>query len=162
VLSLGGGIEYGITNWLSAAIEWDPGWNVWSDYDFTTSPSNMLTVNGSYDIFAGVEVQVLGEKGLLASRSIRLTLTPEGIIPLPSPDWEEQLTRRSNGESWVLQPNDHHTPALGGRASFDYVLKRMFFFNLYGEFLYYFPKAFEEAELLAYLTPTYEKVDYGY
>ncbi len=162
VFSLGAAVELGVTDWLSAAVRWTPGWNVWSAYDFQTSPSDKLTVNGPYDILVEARAQILGQQGLLRSQRLRLALSPVGKIPLPSPDWEKQISRRSAGQTWVQVPNDHHTPGLGGRAYCDLVLNERFYLDLYAEFLRYFPKKYSEAELLAYLTPTYQKVDYGY
>ena len=30
IFNLGGALEYGVTDWVSAAVQWAPGWNIWS------------------------------------------------------------------------------------------------------------------------------------
>jgi hypothetical protein len=161
-LNLGAALEMGITDWIAAAVHWTPGWNVWSDFEFQTAPYDMLTVNGGYDLFAGVRIQVLGQEGLVHIRRLRLALAPGGKIPLPSPDWEKQLDLRTNGEHWREYPNDFHAPALGGRGDFDLILNDAFFLNLHAEFLKYFPKDYAEYDMSTWVAPTSDRIDFGY
>ena len=59
---LEGAIEFGVTDWMSAAVQWAPGWNVWSEFD---NPGIWLDdnagTNGPFDVFAGAKIQVLDE-----------------------------------------------------------------------------------------------------
>ena len=163
-LNLGAALEMGITGWVSALLEWAPGWNVWSAFDYQTAPDDMLTVNGGHDLFAATRVQILGRGGLLPSNRFRLAFAPGGKIPLPSPDWLEQANRALDGEPWRQYANDYHTPGLGSRAYFDVILTHWLYLNLYAEFIRYFPKDYDEVDLLAYqmLPPKPQEVDYGY
>jgi hypothetical protein len=163
-LNIGAALELGITSWVSAVLEWAPGWTVWSAFDFQTAPDDMLTVSGGYDLFAATRVQVLGRGGLLPSERFRLAIAPGGRIPLPSPDWLEQANRALDGEHWRQYANDYHTPGLGSRAWFDVILTHWLFLNLYAELIRYFPKDYDEADLLAYQQspPKPKEVDYGY
>ncbi len=163
-LNLGAALEMGITSWVSAVLEWAPGWNIWSAFDYQTAPDDMLTVNGGYDLFAATRVQVLGRGGLLPSERFRLAIAPGGRIPLPSPDWLEQANRALDGEPWRQYANDYHTAGLGSRAWFDVIFTHWLYLNLYAEFIRYFPKDYDEVDLLAYQDspPKPQEVDYGY
>ena len=169
LLNVGAAIEFGVTDWISAAVQWAPGWNVWSSfYNATTVPFDKATLNGPSDIFAGAKIQVIGENAPVASEIVRLAAAPGVKIPLPSPDWQKQDNNIANNKSWILAAADKHALGVGARAYFDYVLNEMIYINLYGEFIYfpvtvkidtqdYFSWAFVQATLI----PNYD-VDYGY
>ncbi len=163
-MNLGAAIELGITNWLSAAVRWTPGWNIWSAFDFQTSPDDMLTANGPYDLHAEARFQIVGQQGLLRSDRLRLALAPVGKIALPPPDWQEQANRALDGKHWTQFTNDYRTPGIGGRAYFDLVLNRLSYVNLYAEFIRYFPKDYADYNLLTYqqLPPKPKEIDFGY
>src|SRR5271157_1453354 len=38
LFNLGLAAEYGVTDWLTAALQWTPGWYAWSDVALTPSP----------------------------------------------------------------------------------------------------------------------------
>jgi hypothetical protein len=141
VVNLGAAVEFGVTDWLSAAVQWAPGWNVWSDlYQQTTAPMDKATVNGPYDIFAGAKIQIIGEKAPVAMEKIRLAVAPGVKIPLPAPDWQKQTDKATAGDPWILMTPDKHTLGVGARAYFDFVVNSMIYLNLYSEFIY-FPMA---------------------
>jgi hypothetical protein len=147
MVNIGGAAEYGVTDWMSAAVQWAPGWNVWS----TVDSDDNLTLNGGFDVFAGAKIQVLGSQGLVANETMRLALAPGVKIPLPSPDWKEQFENMGAGDTFRGAGNDNHTLGLGGRAYFDWILTPAFYVNLYGEFIYYFPKTYEDVNLGTYI-----------
>ncbi len=148
-VNLAAALEYGITDWLTAAVQWTPGWNIWSKFDYpeAAAPRDKMTVNGPYDIFAGAKVQILGEKGLVYNDIMRFAMAVGAIIPMPSSDWEKQAEKAADGDPWKAVDPDKHTFGIGSRFYFDYVLNEMFYINLYSEFKYFFPKAYEDVSM---------------
>ena len=162
-INLGGAIEFGLTDWMSAAVQWAPGWNIWSEFDNPQIfPDDNARVNGPFDVFAGAKIQVLGEKGLVANDTIRVAFAPGVKIALPDPDWQKQFDNRAAGDPWILKGVDKHAWGLGGRAYFDYVLNKMFYVNLYGEFIYFLKKDYDDTTLLGPLLGTAAEIEYGY
>jgi hypothetical protein len=174
-LNFGGAVEYGVTDWISAAVQWAPGWNVWSSFYEATAadaPLDTATVNGPADIFAGAKIQLIGENAPLANEMFRLAFAPGVKIPLPSPDWEEQGKDLAKGDPWKITAADKHTLGVGARAYFDYVFSEMIYFNLYGEFIYYpIAKTYEDLGYIEWATvqalkgaalPYPEEYDFGY
>jgi hypothetical protein len=142
-LNLGGALEFGVIDWISAAVQWAPGWTVWSATKNGLGPFENLLVNGPYNIFAGAKIQAIGPKAPVASEKIRLAAAAGVKIPLKTPDadyWVEQATKAGTGDKWVASYNDKPLWGIGGRAYFDYVLNKMIYFNLYSEFIYYLGK----------------------
>ena len=57
IINLGGALEFGVTDWVSAAVQWAPGWNLWSEFDKPTFPlDDNARANGPFDIFAGAKI----------------------------------------------------------------------------------------------------------
>jgi hypothetical protein len=162
IFNLGGALEYGVTDWVSAAVQWAPGWNIWSEFD---NPTLLLDdnarANGPFDIFAGAKIQILGEKGLMPSEMLRLAFAPGVKIALPDPDWQEQANNKADGDPWKAESVDKHAWGFGARAYFDYVLNEMIYFNLYSEFIYYLKKDFDNTDLYGGFG-TDAEIEYGY
>jgi hypothetical protein len=169
VYNLGLALEYGVTDWISAAVQWAPGVNLWSEVDVSGSDYNL---NGLSDIFVGAKVQIVGEKAPVQNSTLRFAIAPGVKIPLPGVDMEEQATNAGAGDATTVQQADKHVLAIGARAYFDYIINKLFFMNLYSEFTYYPVEAdFSEASLTNYITvatlkalslPYSEKISYGY
>jgi hypothetical protein len=146
LMTVGAAVEYGVTDWISAAVQWTPGWGVWSDLE--VSEYGYLT--GPFDIFAGAKVQIIGPKAPVPNDTMRLCLAPGIKIPLPSPS-DDSATEALNyftdvvldisTEEWLASNLDKHVLALGGRAYFDYLFTEDFFLNLYSELIYYLQDA---------------------
>ncbi len=143
-LNLGGAVEFGVVDWISAALQWAPGWTVWSATKNGAIVSGLdyanLTVNGPYDVFAGAKVQVVGPKAPVASQKVRLAAALGVKIPVMMPDagyWNDQFTAATTGGTWLGAYNDKPLWGLGARGYFDYVLNDLFYVNLYSEFIYY-------------------------
>jgi hypothetical protein len=157
-INLGGAIEFGVIDWISAAVQWAPGWNVWSATKngsliapFGFDGANLLA-NGPYNIFAGAKIQIVGPNAPVANETIRLAAAAGVKIPVNAPDaayWADQFTAATGTDQWVGAYNDKPLWGLGARAYFDYVLNKMFYFNLYSEFIYYLGTVKREALSLA-------------
>lgn len=134
LLNLGLALEYGVNDWISAAFQWAPGYNVWSEFK-DTDPTQKI--NGAMDIFAGAKVQIVGQKAPIANDKVRFAAAAGIKIPLPGADFEEQLKNAMKGEDYILSDPDKHAWGLGTRLYADYVINEMFFINAYSEFIYY-------------------------
>jgi len=136
VFNLGFALEYGVLNWLTAAVQWVPGWTPWSDVKAASGVSN-TNANGVADLFAGLKIQLAGEKAPLRTGNFRFALAPGVIIPLPGPDFEKELTNAMTGSKATLSSMDNHVFGAGGRFYFDVLFNKHFFLNLYNETIIY-------------------------
>ena len=142
--NLGIAIEYGVNDWITAAIQWTPGWNLWSTMGFDKQlfgPSTYLYfdqgVLGSYaDLFAGAKIQIVGKKAPVVNDTMRFSIAPGVKIPMPG-DSKPTQADLVKDETHVLKEIDNHLWGLGGRLYFDYNVTPEFFVNLYSEFIYY-------------------------
>jgi len=142
--NLGIALEYGVNDWITAAIQWTPGWNLWSTMGFDKQlipPSTYLYfdqgVLGSFaDLFAGAKIQIVGKKAPVVNNTMRFSIAPGVKIPMPG-DSKPTPTDLVKDETHVLKEIDNHLWGLGGRLYFDYNVTPEFFVNLYSEFIYY-------------------------
>jgi hypothetical protein len=146
LFNLGFALEYGVTDWITAAVQWVPGWTFWSDVKpAVPSPLNSLakgdvTVNGVADIFAGAKIQVVGEKAPVESSTVRAAAAPGLIIPMPGPDFAKEVGKLfpvGTDKEVTFSSMDKHVFAAGARFYFDYIINSNFFINLYNETLFY-------------------------
>ncbi len=161
--NMGFALEYGITDWITGAVQWAPGWNVWSDVDASLAPmsSSKINLNGLYDIFVGAKLQIVGEKAPVQNSMFRFAVAPGVKIPLPATNMSDQLTNFTKGDPVTMQQLDSHVFALGGRAYFDYIINQMFFANLYSEFIYY-PVEGDYKNYDPSVSTSTQKIAYGY
>jgi hypothetical protein len=148
-LNLGFALEYGVINWITAALQWAPGWTVWSDVDkevpYTKNMATNTLVNsdssvngnGPADIFLGAKIQIIGEKALVKSTMFRFAVGPGVKIPLPATDMNEQLENAAKDDDVTAANGDYHVFGTGVRIYFDYIINEHFFINLYNETLFY-------------------------
>lgn len=138
-LNLGLAAELGATDWLTLEVQWIPGWTLFSTLEFSPNifaPSH-VNINGFDDLFAGVKVQIFGDKGLFRSPDARLALEPCVIVPLPDVNWDDQAARQAAGQDFTILSLAKHAYGYGARLSFDYYLMSFFFFNVSGEYIHY-------------------------
>lgn len=159
VYNLGLALEYGVTDWISAAVQWAPGANLWTELDATLFGSD-TNLAGLADIFAGAKILIVGEKAPVQNSSVRFAIAPGVKIPLPGTDMQEQFALFGTGDPVTVAQADKHLFALGARAYFDYIINKMFFMNLYSEFIYY-PLEGNLEDTVPMLTNN-TKIAYGY
>ena len=136
--NIGAAIEYGVTDWISAAVQWAPGWNVSAPMDADLSPStSSANVNGLYSLFTGAEFQLVGEQAPVKSETVRFALAAGVKIPIGSVDFADQYTNLVKGSDVTLFNVDKPTLGFGGRLYADYIFSKAFFLNLYSELIYY-------------------------
>src|SRR5271157_2282070 len=152
-------LEYGVNDWITAAVQWTPGWNMSSSVDtnWSTVPVGPRTsnanVNGLYDLFIGAKIQLVGEKAPIKSESIRFCPALGITVPFGGVNFADQWTNYANGNNVTVANVDIQTLGVGARIYADYIFSRAFFLNLYSQFLY-FPGtvAFKDASFQDYAT----------
>ncbi|MDR0730390.1 MAG: hypothetical protein LBF63_01895 [Treponema sp.] len=144
--ALGVAAEYGVIDWISAAVQWTPAWVLASDVDvrqeipvgtYTGTIMDKVNANGPADIFVGGKFLLAGEKAPIQSSKIRFALATGVKIPLPGPDFEEQYKNAGTGKAAAAANQDKHVLGIGIRAYADYVFNKNFFLNFYTEFIGY-------------------------
>jgi opacity protein-like surface antigen len=150
--------EYGINDWITAAVQWGPGWGVWSDLD--TGTSQKVNVNGVYDLFAGAKFQIVGAKAPVQNETFRFAVAPGVKIPLPGKDFTKEFTKAMAGEDFTAIDPDRHAWGFGARVYFDFVINEYFFINAYNESIFY-PLAADVGSI-ATIGPSQTEAKYGY
>jgi hypothetical protein len=145
--NLGIAFEYGVTDWLTGALQWTPGYTVSStfkDFEIATlgpffTKDEKANLNGAFDLFVGAKMQIVGAKGLVANDKIRFAVAPGVKVPMWEPNWDTQNVDLLAGKEATIT-NDKHAWGLGTRLYADYVFNKMFYLNAYSEFIYYLEK----------------------
>jgi len=134
MFNLGMALEYGITPWITGAVQWTPGINAWSDVDRVSIAKNGSgEVADMGDIFLGAKIQIIGPKAPVQDDMLRLAVAPGIKIPLPGPDFSKEL----NKSTPTVNAIDKHVLGFGLRSYFDYIVNENFYINLYNETLIY-------------------------
>ena len=134
LFNLGFALEFGLTDWVTAAVQWVPGWTPWSDISGAT-PADNANTNGFGDIFAGAKIQIVGPNAPVQSTGSRFAFAPGIIIPMPGPDFEEEAKKAAEGREATLNSMDRHVFGFGSRFYFDYIINDNFFINFFNETL---------------------------
>ena len=140
--NLGFALEYGILPWITAAIQWTPGWTPWSDVTAAAlfPLSNFegdFNTNGVADLFVGAKFQILGDNGPVENDMFRLAVAAGVIVPLPGPDFSKEVPNVMANKDATIASMDRHVFAFGGRFYFDWIINENFFLNLYNETIFY-------------------------
>lgn len=161
VFNVGAAIEYGIIEGVNIAAQWVPGYNVSSEFDSTAFEN--AKVNGAYDLFVGAKAQIIGDQGLVSKNEIMRFAAAAGfVVPLPGADFEDQADNAIAGDDYIIQDPDRHVFGAGFRLYFDYVVNKMFFVNLYAEFIKFFKRDLEVLAFTPLPTAVELEFDYGY
>lgn len=154
--NVGIAFEYGINDWITGALQWTPGWNIWSTmgFDKTSLPAGALglspplppttliplyldkaTLGSFLDLFLGAKIQIVGKKAPVQNDQMRFSVAPGVKIPLPGASAAD--VKPTEDEAFVVKEPDNHLWGMGARLYFDYNVTPEFFVNLYSEFIYY-------------------------
>ena len=151
-LNLGAALEFGVIDWVTAAVQWLPGANVWSDVDTQVpnpkynplldppskaNSSSSVNANGVADLFIGAKIQILGTAAPIKTDRFRLSFGPGIKVPLPGPDYKKQDDNAAKGDDVTAANIDTHVLGAGLRTYFDYIINDNFFINLYNETIFY-------------------------
>ena len=137
MFNLGAALEYGIISWITGALQWTPGYNIWSDLDMETPPGASADLKDMGDLFVGAKIQIAGSAAPVRTNAFRLSFAPGVKIPLPGPDFQKQAVNMDTGKDFTAGKIDNHVLGLGLRSYFDYIINESLFINLYNEFIYY-------------------------
>jgi opacity protein-like surface antigen len=167
-------VELGVTDQVTAAIQWVPGSNLSSSVEddfldsslvaaYGTNPygeNTNMKLNGPADLFVGAKVQILGDKGFIENDQFRFAMAPGIRIPLDSYDASEEWENYINGDDWRASGASQEALGAGSRFYFDYVVNKDIYLNLYSEMIYNFPVE-KKYSSIADSTAT-DKVEYKY
>jgi hypothetical protein len=142
VFSLGFALEYGVTDWITAAVQWVPGWVAWSDVDlafpnFAGQTVDELNANGVTDLKLGAKLQIIGEQAPIKNSLFRVAAIPGFKIPLPGADAKEQFGNWKKGGPVTVANPDKHVFGIGGAVSVDVLPADWFSVNVYSEAIFY-------------------------
>lgn len=150
MFNLGAALEYGIIDWITGALQWAPGINVWSKVDVDSGDAKLFDVG---DLFLGFKVQLFGASAPVKAEKIRFALAPGVKIPMPGPDFKKEAKNMGEGKAFTGGTLDNHSLGVGARAYFDFIINDKFFINLYNETLFYpIKKDIKKAGVKEYMT----------
>jgi len=138
--NLGLALEYGVTDWITAAVEWNPGWTIWSYVDTAFQFDQEPRLHRFFDMFAGAKLQVIGENAPVPRSDMRLAFAPGIKFPLGYPDWDGQHGdgfREVSEDPFILYSPDTNQLGLGMRLYYDYIFSASWWINLFGEGVLY-------------------------
>ena len=164
-VNIGAAFEYGVNDWISAAIQWGPGYNVYSDFE----DAEDMSANGPFEAFVGAKVQVMGEMAPAKSDKFRVAFAPGVMIPMAfGYDADEEAANAGAGDEYNVLPANN-VFGIGGRFYADYVINKEVFLNIYSQFKYFFPKDGKDDfaqqyanELFGPFAPIADEIKYGY
>jgi len=153
--NIGIAFEYGINDWITGALQWTPGWNIWSTmgFDKTSVPAAALglpsppypamipmyldqaKLGSFFDLFLGAKMQIVGKKAPVLNDTMRFSVAPGIKIPLPGASSSD--VKPTEDDEFVAKEPDNHLWGIGTRLYFDYNFTPEFFVNLYSEFIFY-------------------------
>jgi hypothetical protein len=145
-VALGVAAEYGVLDWISAAVQWTPAWVLASDVDvrqtlpvgpYAGTLMDKVNANGPADIFVGAKFLLIGEKAPAQSSQVRFAVATGIKVPLPGPDFADQYKNGGTGKGASGANQDKHVLGLGLRTYADYIVNKNFFINFYTEFIGY-------------------------
>ncbi|WP_028972573.1 hypothetical protein [Spirochaeta cellobiosiphila] len=166
IFNSGAALELGVTEQISAAVQWAPGYTVTSEFDGdptygyasilagieknsgsanASAASTVLkandkaTINEPQDLFAGAKIQILGNQGYIQNEKFRFSIAPGIQIPTANVDYTKEVENYLDGKDYTPSSGSREVMGYGGRIYADYVFNEMFFINIYNQSIY-FPK----------------------
>ncbi|WP_028672125.1 hypothetical protein [Saccharospirillum impatiens] len=122
-------LEYGVNDWITAGLQWAPGYIISGEVDGNDS----IVLSGANDLFLGAKFQTLGTNGYSRSDTMRFAVTPGIKIPISQYDGDEQLQNALGGDDFKPSRTDRGAWGIGARFSFDYLITPDFYINFYNQ-----------------------------
>jgi hypothetical protein len=161
IYNLSFALEYGVNDWINAALQWTPGWRIASVFD---SPVNVpgselqaagvppsfipdndeLESSGLNDLFIGAKVQIIGEDAPVSTQDHRLAAAAGMILPLSTYDAKGESEDYIDEKPYQLRRVDEDLLAFGARLYYDFVVTENFFVNLYNESIFFVPRELDQ------------------
>ena len=135
--NMGLALEHGVNSWLTAALQWTPGYNLYSKIDRPTVGDADAKDMG--DLFVGAKTQLIGPKALLVqSDQMRFAIAPGLKVPLTSgPDFEKEFNKIGANDDYTAAKLDKHVIGAGWRLYYDYLFTKEFYINFYNQTIFY-------------------------
>ncbi len=145
LFNVGAALEYGMTDQITVAAQWVPGYTMWSKFDPEPAPFGEAKVNGPFDLFVGAKFQILGPKAFVPNQKMRPAAAPGVLIPMPGAKKSDESKNMLDDEKWIAKELDKHAFGLGLRGYYDYLFSKEFFVNLYAEYIYFLEKEYDDS-----------------
>jgi len=133
-MNFGSAIEMGITDQVTAAVQWAPGYTFSGGFD----TQDKIDIKSMNELFVGAKIQAFGENGFVSNDKVRFSIAPGILIPTDSLDVEESYDNIIAGKDYRADAGKEAF-GLGGRIYADYVIMPGFFINFYSEFISFLP-----------------------
>ena len=175
--NLGIALEYGVNDWITAAVQWAPGWTIWSDLEAEApgADGEDAKLHPFFDMFAGAKLQIVGENAPVQRSDMRFAFAPGVKIPLGYPDWDGQyddfgaLGFEDLEDPYIIatpqRGPDTNAFGVGARVFYDYIVNENWFINLFAEGGIY-PMTARAPDLgshaIADALPDYDTDEFGY
>jgi len=144
VFNLAFAVEYGITDWLTAAIQWAPGINAYTSMDGNSGGISFekAKMKLTEPLFLGALMQIIGPSGVaLKNERIRVSVAPGVKVPLGTVNYVDEFTKAAIGGSFIddftASGIDKPAVGMGARIFFDYIVNPGIFINLANQTLFY-------------------------
>lgn len=169
IWSLSFALEVGLTDQITVAAQWTPGWRISSNVEaidgltaVQTTGTENAQLTGLDDLFLGTKILIIGPDGFVPNDTIRFATSLGGVIPLATYDANETRDNFQSLSEYQAQRVGNDAFALGARLHFDYIVTPVFFVNLYSETLYYFPRDLEVSDTSTTGAVSEAEYAYGY
>lgn len=149
---LGAALEMGITEQITAAAQWVPGYT----FDSEIEGNDKAKINGFHDIFLGAKVQILGDHGFVKNDKMRLAAALGAVIPLNDYDGKEAYDNFVAGDEFAYETPSNEAFGIGARLYYDILITPDFYVNFYSQFIKYFDNE------ISSLSPTGAEVEYSF
>ncbi len=165
-------LEYGVNDWITAAMQWTPGWRFASSFSGAVDAPNQLlsagvqanplltdpqkagiiaglpdneklNSTGLNDLFVGAKVQIVGEEAPVVNSAHRFALATGALVPLSTYDAVAEAENYIDEKEYQPERVDNDALGIGARLYYDFVVNDSFFINYYNEFIYYTPRKLE-------------------
>ncbi len=126
--NFGAALEFGVTDKISAAIQWVPGTMFYGDIEGMDD----VDFSGLADLFVGAKIQAINDG------TLRVAIAPGLAVPLDSYDVVKEGDKAIDGDSYrVSSQSETESLGLGLRLYLDYQVTKDFYINLYNQTRYY-------------------------
>lgn len=172
VWTLSFALEVGLTDQITVAAQWTPGWSFASAINASSNEAPELTTavglsaitqaqadgiqaqtierienaqaTGLDDLFLGAKILILGPNGFVPNDRMRFATSVGGVIPLSIYDVDEADADQTANNEYQQGRVGPDAFAAGIRLHYDYIVTPIFFVNLYSQTLVYFPRDLDE------------------
>ena len=159
--NFGAALEFGVTDTISAAVQWAPGTMLYGKMTndtlgpgislltsgvITTASDEDVVFKGLADLFVGAKIQLYNDN------NIRFALAPGLKIPLDSYDpITEGKAIADDSDFRVASQSDTESLGFGGRIYFDYQITDDLYINFYNQTIFYLSnERYDSADAITY------------